>query len=92
MIITPNTDLSGAMTLAEALRQHLANHEFTTVGHQTASFGVAEFHQGNQSTSHLISQVDKALYKAKEKGRNCAIAINKPRAFSPAVKLNTRKK
>ncbi|TVU53825.1 MAG: diguanylate cyclase [Arthrospira sp. PLM2.Bin9] len=77
MIIMPNTDLSGAMALAEALRQHFAEHKFTTVGHQTASFGVAEFDHSNFSISHLISQVDEALYKAKERGRNCAIASEK---------------
>ncbi len=74
MIVAPNTDLSGATTLAEALCQQLADHEFITVGHQTASFGVAEFHRGSHSISHLISQVDEALYKAKKKGRNCVVA------------------
>jgi polar amino acid transport system substrate-binding protein len=73
LIITPNTDLSGATALANALCQEFADHEFTTVGHQTASFGVAEFHRGSHSISHLISQVDEALYQAKEKGRNCVI-------------------
>lgn len=74
IIISPQTDLWGAKALAEALRQDLASHKFPTVGYQTASFGVAEFHSGNYSISHLISQVDEALYKAKERGRNCAIA------------------
>lgn len=74
IIITPNTDLSAATALAEALRQRLADHEFTTVGHQTASFGVAEFNRGNHSIAHLIGQVDEALYEAKERGRNRAIA------------------
>ncbi|XDE65234.1 GGDEF domain-containing protein [Arthrospira platensis BEA 1257B] len=74
IIISPQTDLWGAKALAEALRQDLASHQFPTVGYQTASFGVAEFHSGNYSISHLISQVDEALYKAKERGRNCAIA------------------
>ena len=73
LIITPNTDLSGATALAEALCLQLSDHELTTVGHQTASFGVAEFNRDSHSISHLISQVDEALYQAKEKGRNCVI-------------------
>jgi len=79
IIVTPNTDLSAAMTLAEALRQELADHEFAMIGHQTASFGVAEFPGGSYSVSHLIGRADEALYKAKEKGRNVAIAYQETR-------------
>ncbi|MGC9527387.1 MAG: transporter substrate-binding domain-containing diguanylate cyclase [Limnospira sp.] len=79
IIIAPNTNLSQATALAEALRQQLSNHEFTTVDHQTASFGVAEFNSSNYSISHLISQVDEALYKAKETGRNSVIAYQETR-------------
>ncbi|NEQ96875.1 MAG: diguanylate cyclase, partial [Cyanothece sp. SIO2G6] len=74
LIIAPNTNLSAAMTLAEALRQQMANHKFSRVGQQTASFGVAEFHTGVHSISHLISQADEALYKAKARERNCVVA------------------
>ncbi|WP_413166441.1 GGDEF domain-containing protein [Capilliphycus salinus ALCB114379] len=75
--LLPTLIYPGATALAEALRQQLADHEFTKVGHQTGSFGVAEFHEGSQSISHLISQVDEALYKAKERGRNCVVAYQK---------------
>jgi len=40
--------------------------------HITASFGVAQHHSG-QSDEEVIERADKALYKAKQAGRNCVI-------------------
>lgn len=41
--------------------------------HITASFGVAQHHSG-QKYEEVIARADKALYKAKQSGRNCVIA------------------
>jgi len=40
--------------------------------HVTASFGVAQHHSG-QRYDEVIERADKALYKAKQAGRNCVI-------------------
>ncbi|BCO08379.1 hypothetical protein GF1_07550 [Desulfolithobacter dissulfuricans] len=70
LIICPDTDLKGAMTLAEVLRREISEHEFPEVGHMTASFGVAEYNDEECTGKDLIQQVDQALYAAKEGGRN----------------------
>jgi diguanylate cyclase len=40
------------------------------VGCVTASFGVAEL-RPDEGTASLINRADKALYKAKQNGKNC---------------------
>jgi len=70
LIICPKTDKEGATRLAEELRSQIELHAFTSTLYKTASFGVSTYQEGdNQST--IISRADKALYLAKERGRNC---------------------
>ncbi len=69
MIICPNTDLNGAETLAEKLRRAVANHDFPTIGQKTASFGVVQYLPG-EKPQEIIGRADKALYRAKARGRN----------------------
>lgn len=73
MIICPNTSGVDARMLAETLRQLLASRYFSSVGHRTASFGVAECHPEQQSSQDLIRHADEALYRAKTMGRNCTV-------------------
>ena len=70
IILTPETNLSGALTHAERLRNDLEKFNFKTVGHITSSFGVTEFNVETDSIETLLERVDKALYLAKEYGRN----------------------
>ena len=72
LIICPDTDLQGAAELAERLRHAIAQHDFGTVGHKTSSFGVS-LHQRNATLDELLAQADRALYRAKESGRNCVV-------------------
>ena len=70
IIILPYTTLSEAKNLAEKLRY---NVEMTKkVLPVTMSFGVTHY-QKNDTILSLLKRVDKALYKAKESGRNCVI-------------------
>lgn len=69
MIICAGTDSQGAATLAELLRELIEYTQFPTVGHKTASFGVASF-QPNDQVNTIVSRADAALYEAKHKGRN----------------------
>ncbi|MDV6378785.1 GGDEF domain-containing protein [Sporosarcina sp. GW1-11] len=69
LVVCPSTSLEEALQLAERLRLQLADHCFLTVGQKTASFGVASYVPGD-SLNSMISRSDKALYKAKENGRN----------------------
>lgn len=69
LVICPDTDRHGCEILAEQLRQRIAAHKFLEKGELNASLG-ATVHQPDESADTLIARVDKALYRAKEQGRN----------------------
>ncbi len=69
LIICPETERDGAVLLAEKLRKELAGHNFEGIGQCTASFGVAQYQQGQRSVD-VTGRADQALYAAKAKGRN----------------------
>jgi diguanylate cyclase (GGDEF)-like protein len=75
-VILPETPLEGALKVAEDLREAVDSmnfpHAYSKVtDHVTISLGVAsnEFDQ-EISVEDLLKQADKALYRAKEAGRN----------------------
>ncbi len=74
MVIVPLTDGAGAGILAEKLRVLVETHTFRSGGDQavvTASFGVASnTDQGVFTSEQLLALTDRALYFAKEQGRN----------------------
>ena len=70
IILTPETNLSGALIHAERLRNDIEQYEFKNVGHISSSFGVAEFNPEEDDVDSLLERADKALYMAKEYGRN----------------------
>lgn len=69
MILLPHAGLDNASGLAERIRQTIAKSLMGEVGAVTCSFGAAQYCRGEDADS-LIKRVDKALYKAKRKGRN----------------------
>ncbi len=79
-IILPGTSSKDAFTVAEQIRKAIAAKELIkrstgeNLGNLTVSIGIAEALPGDTPSS-LIERSDKALYKAKEAGRNrCEIA------------------
>ena len=68
ILICPGTDLDQAYRRAERLRTTLATSDVGGLS-VTASFGVAQFEQ-NELYTGLLDRADKALYLAKESGRN----------------------
>lgn len=68
-ILLPNTASEGAYIVAERLRSAI---EVTSWPRRviTASIGVASLDKMTQSSSELVDKADRALYKAKEQGRN----------------------
>jgi diguanylate cyclase (GGDEF)-like protein len=77
-LLTPQTDVSGAVSLAEKIRGAVAGSEYGVVGPDgpariTVSIGVAEF---ARSTSHTFNQADRALYDAKAAGKDCVVAAS----------------
>jgi len=69
IILSPQTDIAGAISLAEKMLARLASAEFDKVGRRTASFGVASFNRGDD-IEKLIGRADAGLYAAKTRGRN----------------------
>jgi diguanylate cyclase (GGDEF)-like protein len=74
-VILPNTAIDGCLLRAEQLREGIETleieHDRSPFGHLTASFGVSALIPGeDQSPSELLMAADRALYKAKEQGRN----------------------
>ncbi|MGM0424253.1 MAG: transporter substrate-binding domain-containing diguanylate cyclase [Thermodesulfobacteriota bacterium] len=69
LLICPATDLTGAQTLAEKLKQAIAEYEFPVAGCCTCSLGVATYQEGERAERMLI-RADQAMYRAKAKGRN----------------------
>ena len=69
LIVLPQTSYIQAKELAERLRHGVSSYMFKTIGHKTASFGVAEIEEKDTINS-LIEKADKALYISKEVGKN----------------------
>jgi len=73
--ILPETDLEGAMIVADNIRKAVQAKELLKrstnekLGRITASFGVAAYKPGD-SPSSLIERADRCLYAAKHAGRN----------------------
>jgi len=74
-ILSPETSIKGVEILAERLRASIANYHFETdmvsdSFHITCSFGCAEMLSPMKSEAQLFDAADKALYAAKNAGRN----------------------
>ena len=77
VVLAPNASLEEALTLAERIRATVAESPLnvsTGVLHNTVSIGVAEYSMDPQFGSNIledmIEKADKALYRAKQTGRN----------------------
>jgi len=71
-IMLPESELSGAVTLAESLRERVAEHRFTFQNESiavTVSMGCASVEPDDTATA-LVARADENLYKAKHSGRN----------------------
>ncbi len=69
-IILPGVDSKGGMVVAERFRASLEKEHVEGVGTVTASIGVATFVEMTTDVDELIEIADKAMYCAKQNGRN----------------------
>jgi diguanylate cyclase (GGDEF)-like protein len=76
MLILKNKDLKEAQIFAESIREHVSQHPFSIIGNLTASFGVTELKSGDTLDS-LLNRADKALYEAKNSGRNLVLTYSR---------------
>jgi diguanylate cyclase (GGDEF)-like protein len=80
-VLLPQTDLAGAMILAERMREAISELSVTDLRGQalvtvTASLGVSELLSDDQVPADLIERADQAVYRAKHRGRNQVIPQN----------------
>ncbi len=75
-VVLPNTDETGALEVAEAMRRSVMNLNLRHKGSKscrqvTVSAGVAALVPGHDmDAAHLVGAADKGLYRAKREGRN----------------------
>lgn len=75
IVYLPQTERKQAMLIAQRIHQAIGQKTITTQAGElrvTASFGIAEFNPQTDTTlAKVVQRADKALYKAKNDGRNC---------------------
>lgn len=69
LILMPQVDAQQAKAAAQQLRKRIRAFEFDVVRHKTASFGITEY-RGDATPHSMLDRVDRALYLAKEGGRD----------------------
>ncbi len=75
-ILLPETNIQGAAFLADKIRQIICGHHFGITGNLQCSFGVAQYFKGNNE-NELVACADKALYHAKNNGKNQVAVFDK---------------
>ena len=72
-LLLPETGKLAAKELAERMRLCIENTNFPNINKLTASIGVTEYYQDDNSST-IFSRADIALYAAKESGRNKVVS------------------
>ncbi len=72
-IVLPETDLNGATSLADSIRERIEQHSFVFQSDRiavTISVGVASLDEADKTYTDLIRRADEKLFQAKRAGRN----------------------
>lgn len=73
-VVLPDTGPEGAISVAERIRDRIAEHHFLTGDHLdvrlTASVGIATLPDVAGSAEELVQAADRAMYKVKATGKN----------------------
>lgn len=81
VIVLPETDMDGAIILAERIRERIAGH-FTLAQSDpirvTASFGLSSLSHTDASWDVTLEKADAGLYEAKRTGRNKCVCRSHP--------------
>lgn len=88
VVVLPNSTAAQARVRLDAVRHRIANHDFRHLGHSvgplTVSVGLAEAPRHGQSSEELLREADRALYAAKDAGRNCTRVVDDVEETRPA--------
>ena len=88
LVVLPETGLRGATSLAERIRAHVEARVAAEAGIDrtvTASFGVATYRLRTGGADNLVEQADRALYRAKARGKNRVEAWREPFAVGSSA-------
>jgi diguanylate cyclase (GGDEF)-like protein len=69
VLLLPLTELKYAENMAERIRVRISETSFHPVGNLTVSLGVGQYRE-SESVEEFIHRIDRALYLAKNTGRN----------------------
>jgi len=79
-ILLPDTPAPGAEVIAERVRKRIDSASLSGKGlRATVSIGIAQLDPQDMDYSVWISHADRALYAAKERGRNRSVRFDTPR-------------
>ncbi|OQY50262.1 MAG: hypothetical protein B6230_06675 [Desulfobacteraceae bacterium 4572_89] len=73
VILVPENDEESSFVLAEKIRKRIEQHTFSIDSKITCSFGITKYIE-KEGTDEFTIRADKALYKAKDKGRNQVVS------------------
>lgn len=76
-VLLPGVDSKGGLIAAERIRKAISECELDTIGHITASIGVATYFEHSDNIDELLEIADQAMYSAKRNGRN-QVQLAKP--------------
>ncbi len=76
-LLLPGIDSKGAMIAAERIRKAIESEEIETIGHITASIGVATYLEHSDNIEEVMELTDQAMYLSKRNGRN-QVTLAKP--------------
>jgi diguanylate cyclase (GGDEF)-like protein/PAS domain S-box-containing protein len=74
-VVLPQTDINGAMTIAERLRTTVESGDWQSTP-ITISIGVCSLEPDMTDQIEVVTFADQALYESKRKGRNCVCAYS----------------
>lgn len=81
LVLLPDVKQAGAAEVAEKLRREVASAEFVPGRKITVSIGVAELGHG-ETRDQWVSRIDRALYAAKDSGRDRVVIADTPAAHA----------
>lgn len=76
VILAPMTDREAAFQLYQRIRDAVKEHPFEVINWITFSAGISELKSSDRNIEQILIRADRALYQAKEKGRNQAVVAD----------------